>query len=345
MMRKWMGTIAAPILAAAVSVGGASVAQAGQTMDAVKARGMVSCGVNAGLAGFSAPDSAGHWAGLDVDVCRAVAAALLGDAAKVKFLPLSAQQRFPALQSGEVDLLSRNTTWTLSRDTANGFNFAPPVFYDGQGFMVPRKLGIRSAKELNGATICVQTGTTTELNLADYFRANQLQYRPVVIEALAEATAAFFSGRCDAFTSDTSQLAGIRAASAPKPEDYVILPELISKEPLAPAVRHGDDQWYDLVKWSVYAMIEGEEKGITSQNIDTMTSSKDPTVLRLLGATPGMGAALGVDEKWAYNILKQVGNYGEAFERNVGKNTPLRLERGTNALWTRGGLQYSMPIR
>ncbi|CAK0759586.1 General L-amino acid-binding periplasmic protein AapJ [Azospirillaceae bacterium] len=320
-------------------------ANAGATLDAVKAKGFVQCGVNAGLAGFSAPDSAGHWTGLDVDVCRAVAAALFGDATKVKFTPLSAQQRLPALQSGEVDVLSRNTTWTLTRDTANGFHFAPTTFYDGQGFMVPKALNVKSAKDLSGSTVCVQTGTTTELNLADYFRTNGMTFQPVVVEALAEVNAAFFAGRCDVLTSDTSQLAGVRASVAPKPDDYVILTDLISKEPLAPAVRHGDDQWFDLVKWSVYAMIEAEEKGVTSKTLDEQLKSKAPTVQRLLGVTPGMGAALGVDEKWVYNIVKQVGNYGEVFERNVGANSPLKLQRGANALWTKGGLMYSPPIR
>ncbi|HEY0833888.1 MAG TPA: amino acid ABC transporter substrate-binding protein [Azospirillum sp.] len=331
--------------AAAVVTLAAGGAQAGATLDAIKQRGFVQCGVNSGLAGFGSPDSAGNWTGLDVDYCRAVAVTLFGDPAKVKFTPLSAQQRFPAVQSGEVDLLSRNTTWTLTRDTSVGLNFAPVTFYDGQGFMVPKKLGVKSAKELNGATVCVQSGTTTELNLADYFRASGMSFNPVVIESIDEVNAAYFAGRCDVYTTDASGLAGTRASVAPNPQDHVILPELISKEPLAPAVRHGDDQWFDIVKWTVYATIQAEEKGITSKNVDEHLKSKDPDVLRLLGVTPGMGAALGVDEKWAYNVIKKIGNYGEIFERNVGMNTPLKLERGLNALWTQGGLQYAAPFR
>ena len=335
-------------LAAAMALGLAlavSPALAGSTFDAVKARGFVQCGVNVGLAGFSSPDKTGAWSGLDVDYCRAVAAAMFGDAGKVKFVPLSAQQRFPALQSGEVDLLSRNTTWTLTRDTANGFHFAPVTFYDGQAFMVAKKAGIKSALDLNGATVCAQTGTTTELNLADYFRAHGMSFQPVIIEALAEMNAAFFSGRCDAVTSDASQLASIRAADAPNPDDYVILPERISKEPFAPAVRHGDDQWFELVKWTVFATIDAEERGISSKTVDEAAKSADPSVQRLLGVTAGFGAALGVDEKWAYSVIKQVGNYGEIFERNVGAGSPLKLARGLNALWTAGGLQYSPPLR
>jgi general L-amino acid transport system substrate-binding protein len=260
-------------------------------------------------------------------------------------VPLTAQQRFTALQSGEVDLLSRNTTWTLLRDSDLGLNFAAVVFYDGQGFMVPKKLGVKSAKELNGATVCVQPGTTTELNLADYFRANKMQFKPVVIEKLDEVENAFFSGRCDAYTTDRSGLAATRAARAPNPDDYVILPEVISKEPLAPAVRQGDDQWNDIVRWVIYALFEAEEKNITAKNVDDMAKSDDPTIKRLLGVTPGMGKALGVDEKWAYNAIKAVGNYGEIFERNVGEGSPLRLDRGPNNLWTHGGLIYAMPIR
>ena len=332
-------------VALAVMVVGAGEARAGATLDAVKARGFVQCGVNVGLAGFSSPDSAGLWTGLDVDVCRAVAAAVFGDAAKVKFTPLSTQQRFTALQSGEVDLLSRNTTWTLTRDTANGLHFAPTTFYDGQGFLVPKKLSVKSIKELDGATVCVQTGTTTELNLSDYFRSHHLTFQPVVIEALSEVNHAFFSGRCDVFTSDTSQLASVRAADAPNPDDYVILPEVISKEPLAPAVRHGDDQWFDLVRWTVFALVDAEEKGISSKTVEEQVTSTDPTVRRLLGVEPGLGQALGVDARWAFNVIKQVGNYGEIFERNLGKGSPLRLERGLNALWTQGGLMYAPPLR
>ncbi|MBC7907385.1 MAG: amino acid ABC transporter substrate-binding protein [Rhodospirillaceae bacterium] len=339
---KFLKTMAAACLL--LAAGGVS-AQAGTTFDAVKAKGFVQCGVNLGLYGFSSPDDKGNWSGLDVDACRAVAAAVFGDASKVKFTPLSAQQRLPALQSGEIDLLARNTTWTLSRDTANGLNFTVPNYYDGQGFMVPTKLKVKSAKELDGATICVLPGTTTEQNLSDWFRANKLTFKPVVIEKNEELAAAFFSGRCDAYSSDASQLAGIRANEAPKPEDYVILPDLISKEPLTPVVRHADDQWADIVRWSQFAMIAGEEKGITSKNVDQMLTSLDPEVKRILGVTPGNGKALGLDEKWAYSILKQVGNYGESFELNVGKSSKLKLDRGLNALYSNGGLMYSPPFK
>lgn len=331
--------------AAAVVFGAVTGAQAGPTLDAVKSRGFVQCGVNAGLPGFGNPDSSGNWTGLDVDYCRAVAVALFNDPNKVKFTPLSAQQRFPAIQSGEVDLLSRNTTVTLTRDTSVGLNFAPVTYYDGQGFMVNKKLGVKSAKELNGATVCVQAGTTTELNLADYFRTNNMSYNPVVIESNDEVNAAYFAGRCDVLTTDASGLAGTRAGVAPVPDDHIILPEIISKEPLAPAVRHGDDQWFDVVKWTVYATIQAEEMGITSKNVDEFVNSKNPEIQRILGTSPGMGKALGLDEKWAYNVIKTMGNYGEIFERNVGLKTPLKLERGLNALWTNGGLQYAMPIR
>jgi general L-amino acid transport system substrate-binding protein len=322
-----------------------AVAIAGPTLDTVRKNGALTCGVHSAQAGFSIADSQGRYTGLDTDVCRAVAAAVLGDASKLKFVPLTSQQRFAALQSGEVDMLSRNTTDTLSRDTQLGLNFAPVVFYDGQGFLVAKKLGVRSAKELNGATICVQPGTTTELNLADYFRANKMEFKPVVIEKLEEIEQAFFSGRCDASTDDATGLAGTRATKAPNPDDYVILPERISKEPLAPVVRHGDEEWNDIVRWTVYALIEAEEKGITQQNVDEMLKSNDPGIKRLLGATPGMGKALGLDEKWAYNAIKAAGNYGEIFERNIGKGSALKLERGLNDLWTRGGLMYAMPIR
>ncbi|MFN4283430.1 MAG: amino acid ABC transporter substrate-binding protein [Alphaproteobacteria bacterium] len=320
-------------------------ALAGPTLDAIKARGEIVCGVNTGVAGFSAPDGRGEWKGIDVDICRATAAALFGDAKKVKYVGLTAAQRFTALQSGEVDVLSRNTTGTLSRDTSLGLNFVAPNYYDGQGFLVAKKLNVKSAKELNGATVCVQQGTTTELNMADYGRANKISFKPVVIEKVEEAVATFMSGRCDAFTSDASQLAATRATAASNPDDYMILPEIISKEPLGPMVRHGDDQWFDIVKWSFMAMLEAEEYGITTANVDDMLKSDNPNVKRILGVTEGMGKALGVSEKWAYNIVKQVGNYGESFERNVGMGSPLKLERGLNALWTKGGLMYGWPIR
>jgi general L-amino acid transport system substrate-binding protein len=314
------------------------------TLEDVKARGYIQAGANGALAGFGLPDEKGEWRGLDVDSARAVAAAVFGDATKVKFVTLTTKTRFTALQSGEVDVLARNCTRTLTRDTAQGLNFAQVNYYDGQGFMVSKKLGVKSAKELDGATVCVLPGTTTELNLADYFRANGMKMTPVVIEQNTELSKAFFAGRCDSITSDASQLAGIRAV-APNPDDYIILPEIISKEPLALAVRHGDEKWYDIVNYSVFALIAAEEFGITSANVDEMLKSQNPDIQRFLGVTPGNGEALGFDEKWAYNIIKQVGNYGEVFERNVGKNTPLKLERGLNALWTKGGLMYAPPMK
>ncbi len=341
MMNKFL----AAGIAAVTLTGVATVAYAGKELDAIKARGSLICGVSTGVAGFAAADSQGKWTGIDVDVCRAVAAAIFGDADKVKFVPTTAQQRFTALQSGEVDLLVRTTTYTLTRDTALGFDFTGINYYDGQGFMVNKKLGVKSAKELNGATVCVQPGTTTELNLADYFRANKMTFKPVVIEKIEEVRAAFFAGRCDVFTTDASGLYATRAANAPTPDDYIILPEIISKEPLGPVVRHGDNQFADIVRWALFAMIEAEEYGITSKNVDEMMKSDNPTIKRILGTTPGMGKALGVDEKWVYNIVKQVGNYGESFDRNVGMGSPLKIARGQNELWTKGGLQYAPPIR
>jgi general L-amino acid transport system substrate-binding protein len=338
---RWLGVAAPALLGFAWS----GTALAGATLDGVKSRGVVTCAANTGLAGFGMPDQQGDYKGLDADTCRAVAAAVFGDAKKVKFVPTTTQQRFTVLQSGEADILTRNTTWTALRDTEQGLNFAPVTYYDGQGFMVAKKAGIKSAKELDGATICVQPGTTTELNLADYFRSNHMTFKPLVVEKLAEVENAFFSGRCDAYTTDRSGLAATRAGKASNPDDYVILPEIISKEPLAPAVRHGDDEWFDIVKWTIYAMIGAEEKGITSASVDAALKSDDPDVKRMLGVTPGIGKALHLDEKWAYNVIKQVGNYGEVFERNVGSKTPLKLERGINALWTNGGLMYAMPFR
>ena len=332
-------------IAAAAIIGMAGVAHAGKDLDAVKARGSLLCGVSTGVAGFASADSQGKWTGIDVDVCRAVAAVIFGDSEKVKYIPTTAQQRFTALQSGEVDMLARTTTYTLTRDTALGFDFTGVNYYDGQGFMVNKKLGVKSAKELNGATICVQPGTTTELNLADYFRATKMTFKPVVIEKIEEVRAAFFAGRCDVFTTDASGLYSTRAANAPNPDDYIILPEIISKEPLGPVVRHGDNQFGDIVRWALFAMIEAEEYGITSKNVDEMLKSENPSIKRILGVTPGMGKALGVDEKWVYNAIKQVGNYGESFERNVGMGSPLKIARGLNALWTQGGLQYAPPIR
>jgi general L-amino acid transport system substrate-binding protein len=314
------------------------------TLEDVRARGYLIAGVNGGVYGFSMPDDKGVWKGLDVDTARAIAVAVFGDADKIKYTALTAVQRLPALQAKEIDVLCRNTTHTLTRDTTNGLNFVHVNYYDGQGFLVPKKLGIKSAKELGGATVCVLPGTTTEMNAADFFRGNKLGWKPVVIEQTAELSKAFFAGRCDVLTSDASQLAAHRSV-APNPDDYVLLPEIISKEPLAPVVRHGDDQWYDLVNWTVMALIQAEEFGITSKNVDDMLKSTNPGIQRFLGVTPGMGKALGVDEKWAYNIIKQVGNYGEIFERNVGPNTQLGLQRGLNALWTEGGLMYAAPFR
>ncbi len=321
-----------------------SFAYAGKDLDAVRSKGFIQAGVNGSVFGFGMPDSKGVWRGLDVDTARAIAAAIFGDANKVKYTPLTAQQRFTALQSGEIDVLTRNATRTLTRETQLGLNFVAVNYYDGQGFLIPKKLGVKSAKELDGATVCVLPGTTTEQNAADFFRTHNMAWKPVVIENTSELAKTFFAGRCDVLTSDASQLAGTRAI-APNPKDYVILPEIISKEPLAPAVRHGDDQFRDIVDFSVLAMINAEELGITSKNVDEMLKSKNPAIQRFLGVSAGNGKALGLDEKWAYNIIKQVGNYGEVFERNVGVNTKLGLERGLNALWTNGGLMYSPPFK
>jgi len=322
---------------------GAGAAAAG-TLQTVKSKGFIQAGVNESLFGFAKPDEKGVWQGLDVDTARAIAAAVFGDVSKVKYIPLTAKTRFTALQSGEVDVLTRNATQILTRETDLGLNFVHVNYYDGQGFLIPKKLGVKSAKELDGATVCVLPGTTTEMNAADYFRANKMKMNPVVIESTPELAKAFFAGRCDCLTSDASQLAGTRAI-APNPADYIILPEIISREPLAPAVRHGDDQWFDVVNFSVMAMMEAEFLGISSKNVDEMLKSKDPQIQRFLGVSPGNGKALGLDEKWAYHIVKLVGNYAEVFERNVGVKTPLRLERGLNALWTHGGLIYTPPFK
>ena len=314
------------------------------TLEEVRARGHIIVGVNGGVFGFSMPDDKGVWKGLDVDTARAIAAAVFGDADKVKFKALTAVQRLPALQAKEIDVLCRNTTQTLTRETINGLNFVHVNYYDGQGFLVPKKLGVKSANELGGATVCVLPGTTTEMNAADFFRANKMDWKPVVIEQTAELNKAFFAGRCDVLTSDMSQLAAQRSVS-PNPDQYMLLPEIISKEPLAPVVRHGDDQWYDIVNFAVMALINAEELGINSKNVDKMLKSDNPEIKRFLGTSPGMGKALGLDENWAYNIIKQVGNYGEVYERNVGPNTQLGLERGLNALWTKGGIMYAAPFR
>ena len=341
-MRKFFLGVALGLAAVSLS----APALAGRDLDAVRGRGALVCGVAAGgLAGFMVADSQGKWKGLDVDVCRAVAATIFGDSEKVKYVPVSPQQRFTALQSGEVDMLSNNTTWTLTRDTALGLDFTGVTYYDGQGFMVPKKLGVKSALELNGATICVPSGSTTELNIADYFRANKMTFKPVIIEDVDQIRAAFFNGRCDVYTGDRARLFATRSANTANPDDYVILPEIISKEPLGPVVRHGDNQFGDIVRWAQYAMIEAEEYGITSKNVDDMLKSDNPVIKRILGVTPGMGKALGVDEKWVYNIVKQVGNYGECFDRNLGMASPVKMDRGLNKLWTQGGLQYAPPIR
>lgn len=332
-------------LGAAVLGFGASAASAA-TLDDVKAKGFVQCGVNTGLAGFASPDASGNWTGFDVDYCKAIAAAVFADATKVKYTPTTAQSRFTALQSGEVDVLVRNTTWTISRDTALGFNFRTVNYYDGQGFMVPKSLNVKSALELSGAAVCVQSGTTTELNLADYFKANNLQYNPVVFEKLEEVNAAYQAGRCDVYTTDQSGLYSIRLTLS-NPDEHIILPEIISKEPLGPAVRQGDDKWFDIVSWTQYAMVQAEEFGITQANVDEMKASTNPDIKRFLGAEADskIGTDLGLTNDWAYNIVKAVGNYGEVFERNIGVNTPLKIERGLNALWSKGGLQYAPPIR
>jgi general L-amino acid transport system substrate-binding protein len=325
-----------------LAVFAAAPAFAQSTLDAVKTKGYLQCGVNTGLAGFSQPDSKGVWRGIDVDLCRAVAAAVFGDASKVRYTPLTAQQRFTALQSGEVDILARNTTWTIVRDTSLGLNFVGVNYYDGQGFMVPKKLNVKSAKELNGATICVQPGTTTELNLADYFRANRMSFKPVVIEKLEEVLNAYFAGRCDVFTTDHSGLVAVRASRAPNPADHVILPEVISKEPLGPAVRHSDDRWFDVVKWSMFALLEAEELGLSSKNIAEQAKSSNPSIQRFVGASGDIGKMLGLDNRWAVNIVSQVGNYAESFDANL---KPLGFERGLNRLWSDGGLMYAPPIR
>jgi len=318
---------------------------AGATLDAVKARGKVICGANGNRAGFSALDSKGQWKGMDVDTCKAIAAAVLGDSEKVQFVKTTTQTRFTALQTGEVDVLTRNVTWTLGRDTKLGIDFVAPTFYDGQGFMVHKKLGVKSVKDLGGATVCVLPGSTSEKVAADVFRTHGMSYTPVVIESKKELNTAFFGGRCDVHVQSTSGLSSARATVAPNPDDYIILPGVYGKDPMGPVVRQDDAQWRDIVAWTVYAMIEAEESGVTSKNVDKMRESKDPNIARLVGTKGKLGEGLGLDNKWAYRIIKQVGNYGEIFERNVGKDSPLRLERGINALWTQGGLIYSPPFK
>ena len=336
------------VLAATTLVSG--MAMAG-TLEDVRARGELNCGSNTGNAGFGAPDANGVYQGIDADLCKAVAAAVLGDSTKVKFVPLTSETRFTALASGEVDLLIRNSTWTFSRDTDLKLDFVAVNYYDGQGFMVKKDLGVSSAKELDGATVCIQTGTTTELNLADYFKQSGMTYTPVTVADDAEAQRQYLSGACDTYTTDASGLASSRS-TFPDPENHILLPEIISKEPLGPVVRHGDNNWGDIVRWSYFALLIAEEKGITKANIDdivkaaTDDASYDPEVKRLLGVGDNdTGKLMGVDAKWAYNAIKAGGNYGEIFEANIGSATPIGLARGLNALWTEGGLQYAPPLR
>jgi len=338
-MRKFLTTaVAATLLCVA------SGAQAGVTFEAVKKKDFLQCGF-AGIPGFSVLDSKGEWTGLDVDMCRAVAAAMFGDASKVKGNVLTAQAKFTALQSGEIDMLSRNTTQTLTRDTTLGLIGVGVNFYDAQGLIVKKSMNVKTVKELDGATVCVQPGTTTELNLADYFRARGITFKPVLVENYDENFRLLESGRCDAYTNDKSNTAANMRTRLAKPDDWEILPENLSKEPLGPMVRQGDEQWFNVVRWSLNAMLEAEEYGITSKNVDDMLKSTNPNVQRILGVTPGMGKNLGLDDKWAYNIIKQVGNYGESYDRAMGKESPLKLDRGLNKLWTQGGLMYGWPVR
>ena len=339
-MKRAIATIAVGVAATLV----ASAASAQATLNNVKQKGFLTCGSNPGLAGFGVPDAQGNWTGLDVDFCRGLAAAIFNDPTKVRFIPLSAKDRFTALQSGEVDVLARNSTWSMSRDTQLGLDFPAVNYYDGQGFMVRKKLGVASAKELSGASVCTQQGTTTELNLADFFRANNLKYEVVAFATADETFKAYESGRCDAFTTDASGLYSERL-KASAPDDHIVLPEIISKEPLGPAVRHGDNQWGDIVRWTHFAMINAEELGVTKANVDQMLKNDNPEIKRMLGSEGKFGEAVGLTNDWAFRIIKQVGNYGEIFEKNVGQGSPLKIQRGQNALWTKGGLQYAPPIR
>jgi general L-amino acid transport system substrate-binding protein len=322
----------------------ASTVSSADTLDSVKEKGVVTCGVSTGIAGFSATDSSGEWKGLDVDMCKAVASAVLGDSTKVKYVPLTAKERFTALQSGEIDLLARSTTWTLTRDVSLGLNFVGVNYYDGQGFLVNKGIGVNSAKELDGATVCIQAGTTTELNVTDYFTANKMTYKPITYDTSGQTIEGFKSGRCDVVSSDASQLYGL-VLKVQDPTSVKVLPEIISKEPLGPVVRQGDDKWFNIVKWSHIAMLNGEEFGLTAKNIDSMANTTNPDIQRFLGINGEPGKMLGIDDKWAYNIIKQVGNYGESFDRNVGMGSALKIERGLNKLWNDGGLQYGAPIR
>jgi len=344
-MKKTVTAFAAVAAAALVSTSLVAPATAGPALDKVTGKGFIQCGVSQGVPGFSNPDTSGNWTGLDVDVCRAVAAALFGDASKVKYTPLSSKERFTALQSGEIDMLSRNTTWTLVRDTALGLNFAGVAYYDGQGFMVRKSLGVKNALELDGASVCTNLGTTTELNLSDYFRANGMKFKGVFFEKADEVIAAYDAGRCDVYTTDQSALAAQRT-KLKNPKEHMVLPEIISKEPLGPVVGHGDDQWFDIVKWSLNVMIEAEELGINSGNVDSLKgSSKNPGVRRMLGVEGDTGKNLGLGKSWSYNIIKQVGNYGEVFNKHLGPDTVVKLPRGLNNLWNKGGILYAPPVR
>ena len=332
------------VVTLAVAAGLSVQAASAQTLKTVQDRGMLSCGVSQGLPGFSSPDDKGNWTGLDVDICRAMAAAIFNDATRIKFVPLSAKDRFTALQSGEIDVLSRNTTWTLSRDTSLGANFTGVTYYDGQGFLVKKSLKVNSALELNSASVCVQTGTTTEQNLADYFKGNNMKYEVIAFASADETIKAYESGRCDVFTSDVSQLYAERLKLA-NPADHAVLPEVISKEPLGPMVRHGDDQWFDIVKWTLFAMVGAEELGITQKNADEMAKSDKPELKRAFGTDGNLGEQLGLTKDWLSRIVKAVGNYGESFDRNVGAGSKLGIARGLNQLWSKGGIQYAPPIR
>ena len=316
----------------------------GPTLSAVRSRDVLVCGTSTGAAGFSLPDSQGNYRGIDSDICRAVAAATLNDINKIRWVPLTSTARFPALQSGQIDMLARTATWTQGRDTANGLNFTAINFFDGQGFMLRKSLGVTKATDLRGASICVVSGSTNELNLADWARVNNVPYSPVVFEQNDEARRSYLAGRCDAYSTDASQLAGLRA-SFPNPEEHVILPEIISKEPHSPVVRHGDDQWFDIVRWTFFALLTAEELGITAANVDSHLNSQNPEIRRLLGDSGDHGPLMGLDRRWAFNAIKAVGNYGEIFERNLGQGSPIKLARGLNDLWTRGGLMYAPPIR
>lgn len=337
-------TLLASVVAASTAMMATSTSAAESTLDKVTSQGFLTCGVSTGLPGFSNPNSKGEWEGIDVEYCQALAAAVLGDKTKVKYVPLTAKERFTALQSGEIDVLSRNTTWTLHRDTALGLNFVGVNYYDGQGFMVKKELGLTSAQELDGASVCVQSGTTTELNLADYFRNSGMSYKPVVFDTAAQTSKGFDAGRCDVLTTDQSGLYALRLNLA-DPKSAQVLPEIISKEPLGPVVRQDDDKWFNVAKWTLSAMINAEEYGISSKNADEMLKSKDPNIKRILGVDGPKGKGLGIRDDWGYQVIKQVGNYGESFERTVGTGSPLQISRGVNALWNAGGFMYAPPIR